>query len=92
MHILPVEENKKGKKLYLEGSLLSFKLKKKERYIASAFSPAAYFRDVEDESRISLNMETFKLNMIVWDLVKEFNELLLVCSSYIFIWSTCNIP
>jgi len=30
-------------------------------------------------------MKTFKLNIIVWYLVKEFNELLLVHSSDIFI-------
>lgn len=84
---------KKEGKEALSGRIFTvLQVKEKERYITWAFSPTALFKDLEDESRNSLNMKTFKLNTIVCYLVKEFNELLLVHSSYIFIWSTCNIP
>lgn len=93
MRILSVEKRKKEGKEALSGRIFPvLQVKEKERHITWAFSPAVFFRDLEDKSRISLNMKSFKLNTIVWYLVKEFNEVLLVRSSYIFIRSTCSIP
>lgn len=83
---------KKEGKEALSGRIQMSVLQVKEKYIAWAFSPTAFFRDLEGKSRISLNMKSFKLNTIIWYLVKEVNELWLLYSWYIFIWSTCNIP
>lgn len=71
----PFSSRKKEGEEALSGriQMCVLQVKEKEKYIAWAFSATA-FRDREDKSRIFLNMNTFKLNTIIWYLA-EVNEL-----------------
>lgn len=62
----PSRKKREGKEA-LSGriQMCVLQVKEKEKYVSWAFSPTAFFRDLEDKSRISLNMNTFKLNTTV---------------------------